>query len=102
SYRPSVEDCQMSTSAPTTGRSFTSRNQARTNSASPGVGERTIEAPLGVGGDCWRQNGPSRLASVSPPLPLFKRQTRADRPSEPAIRTASLWESVEALPMALT
>jgi hypothetical protein len=29
------------------------------NNAGPGVGERTIEPPFGVGGECMRQNGPS-------------------------------------------
>ena len=42
----------------------------------PGVGERTIEPPFGVTGECMRQNGPSRLASVSawPLSPLLSRQ----------------------------
>jgi hypothetical protein len=40
---------------------------------SPGVGERTIEAPFSVFGACSRQNGPSRFAVVSaaPLLPLL-------------------------------
>ena len=55
----------MSTSAPTTGWPLPSRNQASTNIAGPGVGERTIEPPFGVTGECIRQNGPSMLWSVS-------------------------------------
>ena len=37
----------------------------RVDIAGPGVGERTMEAPLGVTGECIRQNGPSRFMSVS-------------------------------------
>src|SRR5438445_497580 len=33
--------------------------------AGPGVGERTIESPFGVTGECMRQNGASMLWSVS-------------------------------------
>jgi hypothetical protein len=79
-----------------------SRNLASTNSAGPGVGERTIEPPFGVTGECMRQNGPSMLWSVSvvPWSPLLMRQTSADSPSEPAISTASLWDSLLCLPMA--
>jgi hypothetical protein len=44
------------------------------------VGERTIEPPFGVTGECMRQNGPSMLWSVSvvPWLPLLMRQISAD------------------------
>ena len=93
----------MSTSAPSIGRPERSLNQASTNSAGPGVGERTIDPPLGVGGELVRQNGPSRLASVSmTPSLLFNRQTSAERPSEPAIRIASLCASLVCLPSAAT
>ena len=51
----------MSTSAPAIGLPLVSRNQALTNIAGPGVGERTIEPPFGVTGECMRQNGPSRF-----------------------------------------
>ena len=46
-----------------------------------------------------RQNGPSRLASVSvlPLSPLLSRQTSDERPSEPDISTASLWVSLRVL-----
>src|SRR6185295_15925474 len=64
SYRPSVDDCQMSTSAPTTGLPSRSLAQALTNSSGPGVGERTIEPPFSVRGESSRQNGPSRFAVV--------------------------------------
>jgi hypothetical protein len=67
------------------------------------VAERTIEAPFGVIGDCSRQNGPSRLASVSVwPSELLSRQTSEEMPSEPAISTASLCDSLLALPSATT
>ena len=44
-----------------------------------------MESPFFVSGECMRQNGPSRLASVSvwPWLPLLRRQTRVESPSEP-------------------
>ena len=48
-----------------TGLPLVSLIQQSTNSAGPGVGERTIEAPLSVRGEFIRQNGPSRLAVVS-------------------------------------
>ena len=48
------------------------------------------------------RTGPSRLACVSvwPLSPLLSRQTRAETPSEPAISTTSLCESVVRWPMA--
>ena len=59
-------------------------------------------APFGVCGASGRQNGPSRLASVSvsPLLPLLSRHTSAEKPSEPEISTASLWLSVVFWPSA--
>ena len=71
----------MSTSAPSIGLPFLSLNQALTNSAGPGVGERTIEPPFGVTGECMRQNGPSRLASVStwPLSPLLSMQISCEK-----------------------
>src|SRR4051812_4379025 len=97
SYRPSVEDCQMSTSASATSLPLRSRTQMLQNSSGPGVGERTIEPPLSVRGESKRQNGPSRFAvvSVAPLLPLLSRQTRVETPSEPDISTASLWNELE-------
>ncbi len=94
----------MSTSAPTIGLPLVSRNQASTNITGPGVGERTIEPPLGVTGECIRQNGPSMFWSVSvvPRSPLLSRQISAERPSEPDISTASLWDSLLCLPSAMT
>ena len=70
--------------------------QQLTNSAGPGVGERTIEPPFSVRGEFMRQNGPSRLAVVSvwPLLPLLSRQISVEKPSEPDISTTSLWVSV--------
>ena len=75
-----------------------------TNSAGPGVGERTIEPPFSVRGEFMRQNGPSRLAvvSVCPLLPLLSRQISVEKPSEPDISTASLWVAVVFCPSATT
>src|SRR3954454_3657747 len=103
SYRPSVDDCQTSTSAPTTGLPSRSLAQALTNSSGPGVGERTIEPPFSVRGESSRQNGPSRFAvvSVAPFLPLLRRHTKVDTPSEPDISTASLWNELELWPIEL-
>ena len=65
-----------------------------------GVGERTIEAPLAVRGEFNRQNGPSIDAEVSvwPLLPLLRRQTSEDTPSEPAISTTSLCDAFDFWP----
>src|SRR5215203_116371 len=103
SYRPSFEDCQMSTSAPTTGLPSRSLAQALTNNSGPGVGERMIEPPFSVRGESSRQNGPSRFAvvSVAPFLPLLRRQTSVETPSEPDISTASLWNELVFWPMEL-
>ena len=62
-----------------------------------------MEPPFGVTGDCSRQNGPSRLASVSVwPSLLLSRQTSDEMPSEPEMSTASLCDSLLALPSATT
>ena len=90
----------MSISTPAIGLPALSTYCALTNIGSPGVGERTIEPPFSVGGECMRQNGPSRLASVSPPLsPLLSMTMSCEKPSEPEISTASLWVSFEACPI---
>src|SRR6185295_8108840 len=95
------DDCQMSTTAPWIGLPCLSLNQALTNSAGPGVGERTIEPPLVVAGECSRQNGPSRFCEVSvwPLSPLLSRQISVEKPSAPDISTASLWVSLVCLPI---
>src|SRR5205085_53819 len=90
--------CQMSTSASATGLPCSSRIQAVTNTGSPGVGERTMEPPCGVSGEPLRQNGPIRLAVVSPPCALFCRQTSAETPSDPAASTTSLCDGVVSWP----
>src|SRR6476659_8778111 len=97
SYKPSVEDCQISTSAPTTGLPSRSLAQALTNSSGPGVGERTIEPPFSVRGESRHQKGPRRFAVVPGVqfLPLLGRHTRVDTPSEPDASTASLWNELE-------
>jgi hypothetical protein len=71
-----------------------------TKIGSPGVGERTIDAPFSSRGEPARQNGPIRFAvvSCSPSSPLFCRQTSDDTPSEPAISTTSLCDSVLSWP----
>ena len=74
--------------------------QQLTNSAGPGVGERTIEPPFSVRGEFMRQNGPSRLAVVSvwPLLPLLSRQISVEKPSEPDISTDFVVRVVGLLP----
>jgi hypothetical protein len=71
-----------------------------TNIGSPGVGERTIDAPSCSRGEPARQNGPRRFAVVSrvPPAPLFCRHTSDDTPSEPVISTTSLCDSLVSWP----
>src|SRR5437764_14524147 len=57
-----------------------------------------MEPPCAVSGEPLRQNGPIRLAVVSPPCALFIRQTSADTPSDPAASTTSLCEGVVSWP----
>ena len=91
SYRPVASQCHTSTRAWATGAPAASTTCARTCMAGPGVGLRKMDAPLAVGGEFSRQNGPSRLWVES--AAWFCRQTRLDTPSEPAISTTSLCES---------
>ena len=62
-----------------------------------------MEPPFSVRGESIRQNGPSRFAvvSVAPFLPLLRRHTKVDTPSEPDASTASLWNEFDAWPMPL-
>src|SRR5262245_43164828 len=92
SLTPSGEERHTSASAPAIGFPFWSLTWQLTNSAEPGVGERTIEPPFSVRGEFMRQNGPSKLAvvSVCPLLPLLRRQISVENPSDPDISTTSL------------
>ena len=90
----------MSTSAPAIGRPSTSRNRPSRTGRGPASASARSSRRSRSAASCMRQNGPSRLASVSvcPLLPLLRRQTSVERPSEPDIRIASLWVSLVCWP----
>src|SRR4029077_4705234 len=103
SYSPTGDACQTSTSTPSRGLPRGSQTRQETNSAGPGVSERTIEPPFSVRGEFIRQNGPrsAEAVSVAPLWPLLSRQTRVDKPAASENKMPSLWASWVAWPMRL-